>query len=155
DAGLAHVAGMDQLIELNLAKTKVTAKGVEGLAKALPKCKITWDGGVIEPTASVDPDRRAAEYVLSIGGGVKVDGAERLIRAAADLPGGFVALTYVDLTLNKQVTDAGLAVFKDCRNLTILSLYGCGQITDAGMAHFKDSKALKSLYLEHVQVSDA
>jgi hypothetical protein len=27
----------------------VTAKGVEGLAKALPKCKITWDGGVIEP----------------------------------------------------------------------------------------------------------
>jgi hypothetical protein len=36
-----------QLIELNVANTKVTAKGVEGLAKPLPKCKITWDGGAI------------------------------------------------------------------------------------------------------------
>jgi hypothetical protein len=49
DAGLADLAGRDKLTELNLANTKVTAKGVEGLAKALPKCKITWDSGVIEP----------------------------------------------------------------------------------------------------------
>ena len=38
------------MLELNLAKTKVTAKGVEALAKALPGCKIVWDGGAIEPT---------------------------------------------------------------------------------------------------------
>jgi hypothetical protein len=46
---LAHLTGLDKLIELKLAKSKVTAKGVEELAKALPKCKVTWDGGVIEP----------------------------------------------------------------------------------------------------------
>jgi hypothetical protein len=33
-----------------LKKTKVTAKGVEELAKALPQCKIIWTGGTIEPT---------------------------------------------------------------------------------------------------------
>jgi hypothetical protein len=49
DAGLADLAGLDQLTALNLANTKVTARGIEGLAKALPKCKIAWDGGTIEP----------------------------------------------------------------------------------------------------------
>jgi eukaryotic-like serine/threonine-protein kinase len=49
DAGLAHLAELDALIDLDVRETKVTAKGVDGLAKALPKCKITWDGGVIEP----------------------------------------------------------------------------------------------------------
>jgi len=40
---------LDKLTELDLRERKVTAKGVQGLAKALPKCKITWEGGVIEP----------------------------------------------------------------------------------------------------------
>ena len=40
---------MEKLTELDLRETQVTAKGVEGLAKSLPKCKITWGGGVIEP----------------------------------------------------------------------------------------------------------
>jgi len=30
-------------------KTKVTAAGIDELKKTLPKCKIEWDGGVIEP----------------------------------------------------------------------------------------------------------
>ena len=49
DAGLAHLARLSGLTNLLLAQTKVTAEGVERLAKALPKCKITWDGGVIGP----------------------------------------------------------------------------------------------------------
>ena len=87
----------------------MTAKGVQDLAKALPKCKITWDGGVIEPTASLDPDRRAAEYVLSIGGTVRVNGNDSDIRTKADLPTGTFRLTHVGLNQNKQVTDSGLA----------------------------------------------
>jgi hypothetical protein len=27
----------------------ITLAGIDELAKALPKCKIEWDGGVIEP----------------------------------------------------------------------------------------------------------
>jgi formylglycine-generating enzyme required for sulfatase activity len=38
-------------------------------------------------TAPKDPDRQAAEYVLSIGGAVHVNGQERKINAAAELPG--------------------------------------------------------------------
>jgi len=104
---------------------------------------------------NTDPDRRAAEYVLSIGGGVRVDGNDRGIRAKSDLPTGTFRLTYVALYENKQVTDAGLAVFKDCKNLRFLCLYGCGQITDAGLAHFNDCKNLTRLELEGVRVTDA
>jgi len=46
--GLVHLAVLDQLTKLVLVEAKVTAKGVEELAKALPKCTITWDGGTIE-----------------------------------------------------------------------------------------------------------
>jgi hypothetical protein len=30
--------------------TKVSLPGIETLKKALPKCRIEWDGGVIEPS---------------------------------------------------------------------------------------------------------
>ena len=33
----------------NLRGTKVTAAGIDDLKKALPPCKIEWDGGVIDP----------------------------------------------------------------------------------------------------------
>lgn len=49
DAGLAHLHACDSLAALNLEKTEVTKEGVERLAKALPQCKIVWDGGIIEP----------------------------------------------------------------------------------------------------------
>ena len=49
DAGLEHLAGLKALAALYLSKTKVTAAGVAKLAKALPKCKIAWDGGTVEP----------------------------------------------------------------------------------------------------------
>ncbi len=49
DAGLAHLAGLTALVHLDLTKTKVTEKGVGELKKALPQCKIAWDGGVFEP----------------------------------------------------------------------------------------------------------
>jgi hypothetical protein len=55
DAGLAPLGRLAGLAYLNLTKTQVTAKGVEALAKALPKCKIDWDGGVILPKVGSAP----------------------------------------------------------------------------------------------------
>ncbi len=55
DAGLVDLAGLENLTKVYLTNTKVAAAGVKGLAKALPKCEITWDGGVIEPKLGYAP----------------------------------------------------------------------------------------------------
>jgi Leucine-rich repeat (LRR) protein len=101
-----------------------------------------------------DPDRSAAEYVLSIGGTVRINDEERYITTAANLPKEPFQLTAVSLGRNPQVTDAGLAHFKDCKNLTQLNLDGT-QLTDAGLAHFKDCQNLGQLTLGYTQVTDA
>ena len=44
DAGIRHLEELANLQELKLTGTKVTATGVAALQKALPKCKIDWDG---------------------------------------------------------------------------------------------------------------
>src|SRR5262249_34717417 len=107
DAAVETLRGLDTLTGLHVGRTKVTAKGVETLSTALPTCKIVWDGGVMEGgknTAAAD--RKAAEYVLSIGGAVQVNDENRQIKAAADLPREAFRLTNVALVENKQVTDA-------------------------------------------------
>jgi serine/threonine protein kinase/Leucine-rich repeat (LRR) protein len=142
--------GLDLLRSMKSLKTI----GAE-VDKAWPAAEFweRYDKG--EFTQAMFPDRRAAEYVLSIGGVIRIDGGDREIRAAAQLPKEAFRLTDVDLNFNKQVTDAGLAAFKDCTSVTALGLYACGQVTDAGLAHFKDCKDLSLLYIEGVGVTDA
>ncbi len=108
------------------------------------------------PLGSGDPDRRAAEWVLSIGGAIKFkeNGTERRIEAVGDLPRGAFELTEVSLRENPKVSDAGLAHFKECKNLTVLGLNNT-QVSDAGLAHFKECKNLTVLGLNNTQVSDA
>ncbi|MFN0055824.1 MAG: protein kinase domain-containing protein [Planctomycetales bacterium] len=48
DAGLKHLEE-SQLTELHLQMTQVTEAGLRRLTKALPGCRIDWEGGVIEP----------------------------------------------------------------------------------------------------------
>jgi len=49
DAGLTLLAKCQMLDTLHLQKTAVSEAAVKKLATALPKCKIEYDGGVIEP----------------------------------------------------------------------------------------------------------
>ena len=108
-----------------------------------------------DPTAS-DPDRRAAEYVLSIGGtiGFMENGKERSITAVADLPQGAFALTLLSLNWNPKASDAGLASCKGCTNIAILNLDGT-QVSDAGLINFKDCNNLTMLALHGTRVTDA
>jgi Leucine-rich repeat (LRR) protein len=62
-------------------------------------------------------------------------------------------LTHLDVSYTK-VSDAGLAHFKDFKNLSDLSLSHTG-ISDAGMAHLSECKSLASLDLGATGVSDA
>jgi serine/threonine protein kinase len=153
DAGLPRLAGMDRLMYVGLKRTQVSAQGVASLAKSAPQCIIDWDGGRIQPTVRIDPERRAAEYVLSIGGTVRLTGEDRDIRAAADLPGAAFQVAVVGLINNRQLTDAGLAFLKDCKSLTIADLVGT-PVTDASMMRLKDCKNLTALYMAYTDVGD-
>ena len=106
-------------------------------------------------TAPGDPDRRAAEWVLSIGGTIRINesGQEREMKAGDALPRGAFELTVVDLGWNPKVSDAGLACFEGCKDLTSLVLNNT-QVSDEGLANFKDCKNLMSLALYKTQVSD-
>lgn len=101
-----------------------------------------------------DPDRKAAEYVLSIGGRVRISGNPREIQQIADLPQGRFRLTWVYLYENSLVDDAGLAHLSKCDELYFLHLGRTG-ITDAGLAHFQGCKNLLELYLPGTNITDA
>jgi len=108
---------------------------------------------VLKARAS-DFDRKAAEYVLSIGGAIRVNGEKRDIKVAADLPAAPFRLTNVLLHSNFQITDAGLAIFKDCKNVTDLGLSGT-QVSALGLGNFKNCKNLEDLHLYAASISEA
>ena len=135
------------------------------------------------PTSIKDPDRRAAEYVLSNRGKVQINEQDHEIEKAADLPRDAFRLTWVNMDGNllghTQARDAGLACFKYCKNLKYLNLdhtpldnaglsrlRGCKNltylnlghtwVTDVGLANLKDWKALAHLNLDgNEEVTDA
>lgn len=55
DGGVKHLKQMSLLRVLTLRKTRLTAAGIDELKAALPKCLITWDGGMIVPGATKVP----------------------------------------------------------------------------------------------------
>jgi eukaryotic-like serine/threonine-protein kinase len=106
----------------------------------------------VERPALPGADRKAAEYVLSLGGTVRVNDLEIDINAAAGLPSVSFQLTRFDLSDNRKVTDEGLAAAVGCTDIKDLWLGGT-PITDAGLAHFKKCKQLKTLYLGNTSVT--
>jgi eukaryotic-like serine/threonine-protein kinase len=152
DAGLESLKDCKDLKYLFLQNTKVAATGVDSLRKTLPQCKIEWNGGTIEPQTSLDPNREAAEYVLSIGGMVQINEASRDLKAVSELPKETFQLTTVKLTGNNQISDAGMVFFDDCINLKQLDLSHT-RITDAGLAHIKDCKEMADLNVVNTKIS--
>jgi hypothetical protein len=104
--------------------------------------------------APVPDDRQAVEYVLRIGGKVRVKEKDADIGAIADLPGGPLELTKIVLLNNDRIDDAGLANFQNCKDLKHLELDNTA-VTDAGMAVFKGIKTLEYLGLGQTGVTDA
>jgi serine/threonine protein kinase/Leucine-rich repeat (LRR) protein len=159
DSCVAALTELRGLEFITLKGTKMTAAGVQKLAAALPKCKIESDHGTFGPQGkkrgqAIDPDRRAAEYVLSIGGVVRVNGEDRDIKTVATLPEAPFRLTSVDLGYRENVTDMALAYLKNCHSLARLLLRKT-QVTDAGLVHVKDCRNLMHLDLHWTKVSDA
>jgi hypothetical protein len=57
NAGLAHFKDCKQLTSVSLKQTNVSPTKVEEWKRALPGCRIEWDGGIIEPRVNVEPVR--------------------------------------------------------------------------------------------------
>ncbi|MGE0606655.1 MAG: protein kinase [Pirellulales bacterium] len=148
DEGIAHLHDCKNLAMLWARHSKVTARGVMELQAALLNCKVDWND------APLDPDRRAAEYVLSIGGIVQVNRQDQDIKAIAALPKEDFLLTTVNLTNYQNVTDAGLAQLPNGKKLKGLDLRYV-PLTDAGLAHLKDCQELEELLLDFTPVTDA
>ena len=146
-----NVSGQCRATSSNAVQPSIRNHGPLGLRLA----RVPVGPAVAVPATTADPDRKAAEYVLSIGGTVRVSGQEQDIKAAPELPKEAFQLAGVGLYENKQVSDAGLANFKDCRSLTILYLQYSQPVTDAGLANFKDCKNLTLINLLGTQVTDA
>jgi serine/threonine protein kinase len=106
---------------------------------------------VREPLPAGGADRKAAAYVLGVGGTVQINGETEDIKKPGDLPKGDLRLTAISLTAPAK--EADLSVCRGCANLTVLYLVGT-QIGNQGLAHFRDSKGLKELYLSGTKVDD-
>jgi serine/threonine protein kinase len=122
-----------------------------------------------------DNNRRAAEWVLSVGGFVRIS-QDREVKVASKLPSTRFSVTQVDLSgksiddngltnlaglslthLNlyaTRVTDAGLAKLAALARVNYLNL-GRTAVTDEGLARLKELRGLDWLYLNETGVSDA
>jgi Leucine-rich repeat (LRR) protein len=153
DAGLAYFKDCKSLKTINVSNTKVTVKFLAEFRQALPQCKIEGSGGPIAPKVAINPDRKAAEYVFQMGGTIKVNQDTKFIRNKEELPNGQFKLSGINLFNIKTITDANLAIFKDCKNLTYIHLSETG-LTDAGLEYFRGLPDLKFLELGGTRVSD-
>jgi Leucine-rich repeat (LRR) protein len=90
----------------------------------------------------LDVDRRAAEWVLSVGGNIVfTTGADRALAVSArgPLPAGPFMLKNVHISQCPQVTDDGLTNLRGCLQLSSISAWNT-QITDGGLAVLTDNR---------------
>ena len=140
--------GTETKIEVPEGAT-ITVKGKDGQELA----KVGPGGKELPPNAvTMDTDRKAAEYVLSIGGAVRINDLETDIKTLVELPKERFKLTVVDLAFNTKVTDAGLAHLEELKSLTTLNLQGT-LVSDAGVTDLKELKRLTDLRIINTKIT--
>ncbi len=152
DRGIEYLKKVITLETLNLTDTLVTAGGIAELQHALPNCKISWNGNSEEALAR---NRRAAEWVLGVGGTVVVfvDGEEKEVQASDELPERPLAVLGISLRSNKAVDDRDLSQLSGLQSLGSLDLWD-NAISDDGIALLESLPALNSCDLSLTQITD-
>lgn len=147
DEGLKFLHSLKSLRSLVLSGSPVSAEGVHELREALPNCKVTW-------TPS-EPNRRAAEWVLSIGGKVEIQvgGETNEIAKAVDLPILDFSVTKIDVFGCKDVFNEDATRFKDLDSLTQLRL-GNTEISDKFFEHAVFPDSLTTIWLRDNEITD-
>jgi Leucine-rich repeat (LRR) protein len=147
DAGLKHLLDLPSLTGFYIVADGVTAQAHQAAIKELAKRRAKGEA---------DPDRRAAEWVLSIGGKVtiRVGDKEQVVTTAKELPPATFQLVLVELGGNQQLTNDELRQLKNLTNLAVLGLDGT-RFRDEGLVHLKDLRNLRVLSLNGTRVGDA
>ena len=143
-ADLAHFSDLSGLRQLHLIRTKVDAAGVAKLQKALPKCKIVWDGS----------EQVAASFVQSKGGNVeiRVGKDRRTLKTGDPVPKGGFEIVGFDLNGCRDFSDDDLERLRHFDRLNSLSV-AYTQVTDRGMRILSRMKELRTLSVRHTAVS--
>ncbi|MBC8116704.1 MAG: protein kinase [Candidatus Saccharimonas sp.] len=111
-----------------------------------------------------DQDREVAEWVLSVGGSLKVvkDGVTISLAPGAKLPASPFVIDFVDINAveykakDKVIVDDELARFAGLKGLRTLYIHeNPATVTDRGVAKLHDLPKLLVLHLNHTQVTDA
>lgn len=141
----------DSGVELTTESFTLKRKGEVRVAVTLEATATIAAKGTTPATPTVvgtEADRRAAEYALSIGSAIKIihQGLEVPVHELAGLPSEPFQLTGISLHHNDKITDEGVAVFENCRNLTEIVFRG-SEATDARLANFRNCKRLRVLDL--------
>ena len=97
------------------------------------------------PIASLDPERKAAEWVLAIGGTVTLrDANDQPVPVLnRKLPGGDIFVQNVDIYDN-QFNGEDLACLQGCEKLDIVAFSRTSRLTDSALAHLEGAR-IKSL----------
>ena len=131
---------------LDLAKTlHTTHKAGADVSK--------WPAAVEAAAQTSDPDRRAATYILSVGGSVRINEIPQDYTDVRELPKSRFRLTSITVSDSPKISDAGLAACRGCQHLTQLTMVA--PVGDAGLEPFRECKKLKELVLYHTKVTDA
>lgn len=101
-----------------------------------------------------DPERKAAEYVLSIGGKVKVNGTAKEIESVRDLPSPPFQLTSVNLLQNKKTTEENLKSFIGTTHLQFLELSAASHINTTTLSYFQGNRRLTDLGLAYQKLDN-
>jgi serine/threonine protein kinase len=106
---------------------------------------------------TVFSERKAAEWLLSIGGEVVVNfDYGNKIKSVSKLPKETFFIANVWLTENQRVADRDLPRFQGCEGLWLIDLCGT-RITDAGLAHLKEyasAHGFSEIYIGNTSITD-
>jgi len=171
DSDITPLLKLKHLKVLGLVGTKITEAGLASLRESLPNCEISteakaWDKGQWRLRSSAessdspdplaiadDPERRAAEWVLGIGGQLVLEDIGE-ISDASKLPAEPFRVRDIMLTDIKQVDDVGLRNLEGLSHLSDLQL-GNTSITDDGLKSIGAISSIRSLNIGVTKVSNA
>lgn len=157
--GLRKLKAVKTLRTLRLDRDQVRLELARELAEAMPWCEIHL-AGTGEPESKMlklnegraTPDRMAAEWTLSLGGEVRVNGQDAAVTAVADLPKERFTLTGVRLA-GKAIDDVDLDHLEKAAGVTHLDLSGT-RVGDGGLGRLRTlNKSLKVLNVRKTAVT--